>query len=111
MATTPIRPPLEGAPLDPVLACEALLKHRRLRFRYDGFERIVEVHAVGATPRGEAIMLAWQVRGGANSRAWGWKKFILAEAGEGQLIEERSFAPRRGFRRNDEAMARIFCES
>jgi hypothetical protein len=54
-------------------ACQALRSRRRLELRYDGFARCVEVHAVGFTKAGHAVLRGWQVRAG-------WKLMRLDEA-------------------------------
>lgn len=45
-------------------ACQALMANRCLEIRYDGYCRIVEVHACGQTKEGHQVMRIWQVRGG-----------------------------------------------
>jgi hypothetical protein len=92
-------------------ACRALREHRVLELRYDGYSRCVEVHAVGYSKTGEAMMRAWQVRGGSASREKvGWKLMRLAEALGAGLSDEASAAPRKGYKRGDAALARIICE-
>lgn len=91
--------------------CQALAAGKLLEVLYDGYMRAVEVHAVGETKEGNAIMRVWQVRGGSNSgERQGWKLLRLDEAHGGQMLEERSQAPRHGYRRNDAAMASIACQ-
>lgn len=92
-------------------ACDALRSGRRLEIRYDGFVRIVEVHAVGYSTEGHALMRVWQVGGGsASGERAGWKLLRLDETRGLTLIDEPSEAPRRGYRRNDSAMTRIDCQ-
>lgn len=93
------------------VACEALQQGCCLELQYDGYSRIVEVHAVGTTRDGNPIMRCWQVRGGSVSgeRA-GWKLFRLDEARGGLIYKERSQAPRTGYKRGDPAIAFIRCQ-
>jgi predicted DNA-binding transcriptional regulator YafY len=93
------------------IACEAIKTAKRLELRYDGHTRVVEVHAVGVSKDGHSIMRAWQVRGGSSgNKAIPWKLFRLDEATGLQIIDEKSEAPRDGYKRGDRAMARIVCE-
>jgi hypothetical protein len=92
-------------------ACQALKDGRILELRYDGFSRCVEVHAVGYSKEGHAIMRVWQVRGGSVSgEPMGWKLFRLDEAWRPIISEEKSLAPRPGYKRNDAVMSRIVCQ-
>jgi len=93
------------------IACEALRNGKRLELRYDGYSRIVEVHAVGITQDGNDVMRVWQVRGGSNSgERQGWKLFRLDEAFSAHMIDEESEAPRRGYARGDKVMSIISCQ-
>lgn len=92
-------------------ACDALRRARVLELRYDGFSRCVEVHAVGYSRPGHAVMRAWQVRGGsASGERVGWKLMRLDEASAAAVTDERSEAPRNGYKHGDPAIARIVCE-
>jgi hypothetical protein len=92
-------------------ACEALKRQRRLELRYDGYTRVVEVHAVGVSKDGNDIMRVWQVRGGSTgSESIGWKLLRVREASAMRILDESSEAPRDRYRRGDSAMAKIFCE-
>jgi hypothetical protein len=92
-------------------ACEALRAGRVLQLRYDGYTREVEVHAVGYSEAGNAIMRVWQLRGGSQSGdRTGWKLLRLDETAGYGITDEKSQAPRGGYRRQDRAMASISCQ-
>ncbi|MEP0325112.1 hypothetical protein [Bauldia litoralis] len=92
-------------------ACEALRKGQRLNVVYDGYSRVVEVHAVGETKKGDEVMRVWQVRGGSvSNEPEGWKLLRLDEATSFGVLDERSLAPRNDYRRDDRVMARIYCQ-
>ena len=92
-------------------ACQALREGKRLRVGYDGFSRVVEVHAVGETKKGNQVMRVWQVRGGSvSNEAMGWKLLRLDEALSFGILDEPSSAPRPDYSRNDKVMTRIFCQ-
>ncbi len=91
--------------------CNALRAHNCLEVQYDGFSRVVEVHAVGVSKDGIAIARVWQIRGGSNSNEFtGWKLLRLDEARSANVINEKSEAPRPGYKRGDAAMSRIACQ-
>ncbi|RWE85529.1 MAG: hypothetical protein E5W28_01255 [Mesorhizobium sp.] len=91
-------------------ACAALREGRVLEIRYDGYFRAVEVHAVGFTKDGNAVMRVWQVRGGsASNERVGWKLLRFDEAVNFGLLEEPSQAPRQGYNRNDPIMTQFVC--
>jgi len=93
------------------IACGALRERRLLELRYDGNSRCIEVHAVGYSKTGDALMHGWQVPGGSSSgERVGWKLMKLAEANGAAVSDEPSQAPRPGYKRGDLAMARIICE-
>ena len=92
-------------------ACEALKKGVCLELRYSGFSRIVEVHAVGISTAGNTVMRVWQVRGGSvHNEPVGWKMMKLDEAASVALTDEKSQAPRPGYKPGDKGMQRIVCE-
>ena len=92
-------------------ACQALRTRKVLELSYDGYSRSVEVHAVGWSKEGHAVMRAWQVRGGsASGERSGWKLMRLEEASGARLVHEPAAVPRKGYKRGDPAMSRIVCE-
>ena len=92
-------------------ACDAIRQKRLLELKYDGFTRHVEVHAVGYTKTGHAVMRAWQVGGGSQSgERVGWKLMRLDEATGAAISADPSDPPRRGYKRGDPAIDRIVGE-
>ena len=101
----------EEGKMDTATACKALQDQKRLQISYDGFNRVVEVHAVGFTKERNAVMRVYQVRGGsAHNERVGWKLLRLDETRGLAILDEASEAPRRGYRSGDSAMARIICQ-
>jgi hypothetical protein len=92
------------------LPVAALQSGVRLRLNYDGFSRIVEVHAVGESTAGNICMRVFQTSGGSASEPVGWKLFTLDKVVGMHLTEEISQAPRQGYARNDRNMRRIFAQ-
>lgn len=93
------------------IVCEALSKKCCVQLGYDGYMRVVEVHAVGRTHDGKAIMRVWQVRGGSQSgERHGWKLLHLADVRGATIVDEESKAPRPQYKKNDKAMSLIFCQ-
>lgn len=91
-------------------ACDALRRAKVLELQYDGFNRCLEVHAVGYSAAGHPIMRAWQVSGGSSSgERSGWKLMRLDE-GAALISTTPSQAPRPGYKRGDRAIERIIVE-
>ena len=92
-------------------ACEALRSRKCLELSYDGYSRLVEVHAVGLKRERHAVARVWQVSGGSvSNEPIGWKLLRLDEAERGHMSEHDSRAPRPGYKRNDPVMVQIRCQ-
>ena len=83
----------------------------RLELRYDGFNRIVEVHAIGISTAGNPCMRVWQVRGGSvSNEPVGWKMMTLDKAFSMHMTEEVAQVPRQGYAKNDRGMRTIHAQ-
>lgn len=92
------------------VACEALQTGRRLELRYDGHSRIIEVHAVGTSKDGNALMRGWQTRCTKPGGNGCWRLYRLDKAWNYGLSDELSQAPRTGYKLNDSDIAFIRCQ-
>lgn len=93
------------------MACKALKSRQRFELRYNGFVRVVEVHAVGFSKNNDPVARVWQVSGGsAGTETVGWKLLRLDQSTGGVVLNEASEAPRPGYKPGDRAMTRIVCE-
>lgn len=93
------------------VALAALHAGVRLELRYDGFSRVVEVHAIGTSTAGNDCMRVYQVRGGSVSgEPVGWKMMVFDKSFSLHLTEEVSQAPRQGYAKNDRGMSHIVAQ-
>lgn len=87
--------------------CEAIRAHRRLRFVYDGVERVVEPYCHGRSGKGSELLRAIQVNGAAQKQGYGklWTiaKMEAIEVGDTFDPNDPSYNP------NDSALAFIHC--
>lgn len=73
---------------------QALQERRVVQFRYHGYSRRVEPHALGRVTEGRPALLGWQVSGGSASEPPpGWRTFLLAEIKSLKLLRQ-TFTPR-----------------
>ncbi|WP_438480610.1 WYL domain-containing protein [Oleiharenicola lentus] len=76
---------------------QAICEQRVLQFRYHGFSRKVEPHALGLIGETRIALLAWQSEGGSQSEPPpGWRTFITAEI-EKPKLSKKKFSARPGF--------------
>lgn len=90
---------------------QAIQNGQCLELHYDGYDRVVEAHAVGYTNDRNEVMRVWQVSGGSSSgQTTGWKLMRLDEATSLRISNQNSEAPRDGYKRGDKQMADIIEE-
>lgn len=76
----------------------ALLERQLLKFKYHGYSRSVEPHALGKVTDDRLALLAWQVSGGSGSEPPpGWRTFVLADI-SGLKAIRKTFTPRPEYR-------------
>ena len=93
------------------LPVTAVKTGNRLELRYDGFARVVEVHAVGISTAGNPCMRVFQVRGGSvSNEPVGWRMMTLDKSFSLHLTNEVSSAPRKGYARDDRGMRQVFAQ-
>ncbi len=83
------------------LAEEAMRRHRCLRLGYHGYFRVVEVHIVGRTGKGNAAIAGYQVKGGKPGSAQGWKNLKFDDIISAEIDERASLAPRPDYNPDD----------
>lgn len=91
--------------------CDAIRSFKKLKFSYDGGERIVEPHCHGVTHLNNPALRAYQTDGYSKSGDTpAWRMFNLNEAGEIRVLDEEFNGPRFGYKRGDKGMKNIYCE-
>jgi predicted DNA-binding transcriptional regulator YafY len=77
---------------------QALVERRVVQFKYHGYSRRVEPHALGRVTGDRPALLGWQVSGGSASEPPpGWRTFVLADIKSLKLMRP-TFAPRFDYR-------------
>lgn len=87
---------LSAAPKKTVeeLLRQALAECREVQFKYHGYARRVEPHALGRATENRPALLGWQVSGGSASEPPpGWRTFMVEEISALKLLRKK-FAPR-----------------
>jgi hypothetical protein len=92
-------------------ACAALRSGHVLELQYDGYSRLVEVHAVGFTAEDKPIMHVWQISGGIdNKEPIGWKYLRVDDAHGAVVTNQKSLGPRPDYQAGDNQMQVITCQ-
>lgn len=90
---------------------EAIRDRRLLRFSYDDALRMVEPHCYGTDRKGQALLLAYQVGGGSESREYvGWKTFRVDDMVAITVTADTFAGPRPEYRRGENVMARVIAQ-
>jgi hypothetical protein len=90
--------------------CAAIRERKTLELRYNGYSRLVEPYAYGASANDEDLLRCYQMSGGSNSgETTGWKLLKTADIYMLQATTS-TFECRREYRRGDKAMDRIYCQ-
>jgi hypothetical protein len=90
------------------LICQAIREKRLLELDHDGQTCRVAPHIYGIDAAGEELLSCYQVWGGTDGEAAGWRSFRLTQISQLVLTSKR-FAPRPEHQRSDGAIARVFC--
>ena len=102
-------------PAVPAPSFDLLVAAIRLRLvvhlRYDWGHRVVEPHVYGRTRGGQELLRAFQTGGASEShRPFGWKLFRVDEIENVHLPGKHFKGPRRGYKRIDPAISRIYAQ-
>lgn len=79
-------------------------------FIYDGKLRVVEVHAIGLSTRGELVARGYQVAGLASRPLPQWTLFTLNKMELVEIKATASAAPREGYTQGDKQMSPVLVE-
>ncbi|WOK37877.1 hypothetical protein [Sphingomonas sp. C3-2] len=83
------------------IAVEAIERHLCVQFTYAGYDRIVEVHAVGINASGQTALSGYQVGGKSQSgQLPGWRLFLLGKCAGMKVSGYKALAPRADYRRD-----------
>jgi hypothetical protein len=91
--------------------CKALAERLKLQLVYDWGHRIVEPHAYGIGDERQELLRVYQVGGASQSgEPIGWKLFRVDEIRALHLLPDTFPGPRQGYKRNDNAMTKIYAQ-
>ena len=92
------------------IICDAIRARRRLRFVYDGYERIVEPHVYGINTANHEALRGWLVAGWSESEAApGWRTYLVREMHDVHALAQGFAGPREGYRADDRQMRQVYC--
>jgi hypothetical protein len=90
---------------------DAMRAEHCVAFAYDGKYRLVEVHAIGRSPKdGSLVMRGLQISGEASRPLPQWTLFTVAKMEGFDEVPQHSKAPREGYAMGDKQMAPVLTE-
>lgn len=96
---------LPDAPVNALLV-NAIQQKRRLRFRYNGRQRLVEPQCYGVGHPGAELLRAHQLQGGTPVEPL----FTVAKIADLEVLDEVFDRPGPNYRKNDSAMKTIYAQ-
>lgn len=94
-----------------VEAIHSIEAKKALRIVYHGEERLVEVHAIGLSTKGNPCVRVYQVVGGSVfSDTSGWKMLKISDIEQFEETDNEALTPRPGFNPGDRGMRTIISE-
>jgi hypothetical protein len=91
------------------MICQAIREKRLLELLYEGLTRRVAPHIYGIDAAGEEMLSCYEVWGGDDGGAAGWRSLPMAEVSQLRLTSKR-FAPLPEHQRVSGVIARVFCQ-
>lgn len=89
---------------------DAIQTRKVLGFKYDGFNRVVEPHAVGISRTGKQVLRCYQVSGSHVKPGHRWDFCTLSEISGLYETGDLFASARPGYRKHDKHMAHIYAE-
>lgn len=91
--------------------CEAIRRHRLVRFRYHDRLRVVEPYRYGRSVMGHELLRGYQRAGQSRSgEPTGWKTFRVSEIQDLAVTHRPFVIPRPTYSRGESAMTEIYCQ-
>jgi hypothetical protein len=88
------------------IIANAIRQKRRLRFIYNGKSRLAEPQCYGVGTRGTELLRIHQLEGGSQREPL----FDVAKMSDLVALDEHFTKPGPNYKKNDSAMATIFCQ-
>ena len=87
------------------------IKNRQvLSLTYDGLQREVEPHAVGASLKGNDVLRCYQIAGAHRTGGHDWELLSVAKIGNLAPTGQSFVGTRPGYSRGDKGMTKIYAE-